>query len=1478
MRKINKFILMLVAIIFMMIINANPVDAKYFSYYDLCTNERLLCTQHHQTMYGSNYNLVATINITGNTSTGNDKTVESWHNAKLASILSHRRGQGALGNGDVEGLAVQNAIWHYMGTWIKNVGIQHGITNYRVNGPANYIPRIYYEAEEYANNYKKDTLKDKTEKDKIKVESYTEDGENYLRVGPFKYEFTGELSGIQMSTDKNNDVKINSIEKKIDANTFKKYSKVEDIKSNDEIYITIKTPTDGSERITGLKVKSKTNEKSVSINFWKESWGSQQNLLEYTYRTKPLELENSFDYDIKFYGNLKVIKVDAKNNEIKLANVGFKIKNKELEKYVKQTVSGDNKVITYVDEAEATEFITDQNGEISIDNLIVGTYIAYETKNPNYGYEILKDGQQKRVVVDKTEELKIKNTKIVGNLKVIKVDRDNNVIKLKGVKFIIQNKDTKKYVKTGKDEVLYVDNEKDAEVFVTDENGEFTVKDLLVGTYIVYEKENPNVHYEIIEEGKEKDVVIDKTAELKIENTQISVDLSGFVWIDRVSGKQSLRNDLYKDGEYDSNDILLDGIKVRLMRNGKVVVDEKGKEFITTTQQLNRYKNDSSNDGHGEYLFEKVPLYDQNDKERKNIILNEYYVEFEYDGLTYTNVIAHTDKDNGSKAAENSNVRTNFNNDFAVVEGNTSNTGITRDVQGNKKHDLTYNTGNHKAELDKTKSYYSITANTDETGYKIKEHYIPGQKEIKFINLGLYEREMPDIRLEKDVENVELSINGYHHVYEYGSKKLDNYSMEKDSNNFNVGVKFASTYTGTYKRAVYTPDYNYTLANKDKDSKLNVYITYRVAMYNEATTLKARVNSIVDYYDKNLTIQKIGTGINKETGEITGDLAVPQTEQSGDYNKVVIQNNTEIEPEKTSSIYVRFKLSDQEILNAFNDRNGKMTYKNIAEVNSYSVFDEKGNVYAGIDKDSAPANATPGDVNTYEDDTNQAPGIQLEVTGDRTLSGSVFLDESTGEVAQVRLGDGIYDTSKEHGIAGVNVKLTEVDENGNVKEEGQPYTTTTDENGNFTISNFIPGNYTLTYTWGDTTYTVKDFKGTIWTESNRNEKQQNGNNWYKVNMETRYSDAMDNWETRQKIDAGENITTMDSTTPTMTLSLEVNSVYSIVPDVDRFVAEGYEIKNVDFGIVERARQQIDIDKKIKTFKVTLANGQVVVDAQIDENGNLTGTTNNLIYMKPGTTSPAKGQLWLQLDSELIQGAKAQIGYEIKVSNNSELDYDTENYYKYGTDRNNIITITPAGVYDYLDGTVIDSEKDKGQWEVISKEEYNAKYPGETITEKYFLNEMNSSIDENGNIVKVSRWEVASQTYQEIYTEWAYETTESRTVRDVKLNNKTILHNAELEKELEPGKSNAVALNTSVMLANSNEIDLNNDAEITEVRKNKNTGRDITPALSKLVASAPEVTITPPTGENNNYILIIGTVVSALIILGAGVVLIKRKTL
>ena len=47
-------------------------------------------------------------------------------------------------------------------------------------------------------------------------------------------------------------------------------------------------------------------------------------------------------------------------------------------------------------------------------------------------------------------------------------------------------------------------------------------------------------------------------------NIVLRIKLSGYVWVDEQDQKQWIRNDLYKDDEFDTNDILLDGVTVRL--------------------------------------------------------------------------------------------------------------------------------------------------------------------------------------------------------------------------------------------------------------------------------------------------------------------------------------------------------------------------------------------------------------------------------------------------------------------------------------------------------------------------------------------------------------------------------------------------------------------------------------------------------------------------------------------------------------------------------------------------------------------------------------------------------------------------------------------------------------------------------------------------------------------------------------------------
>lgn len=1274
------------------------------TYREYANSENIYCVEHGQALKAYNsYTIVSQVRIEGNKSTDyTGKTQTSWHNAKLAYILSANNGSGKKGG------PVESSIWNHMYTWLGNVGQYHaGLYRGFANGVHGSSTWLDTESTNYANRLG-DTTKiiDNTNKRNIKVVAYQKDGASYMRVGPFNWSFPGKMRNVTANDQNGNQIS-GLLYSSFNGNNEYWYG-ADGIQSGRDFYISVPMNTNLT-KITRITGQVSATVKGANVWFLQSKVGYKQNLIIREPYEAPINITTPFDYNITTQGHLKVIKVNKDNEVFKLPGVGFKIQHKNTGKYIYQ--SNDGK-ISYVDEKDAMEFITDEKGEILIKNLVVGTYVAYETKNPNYGYEMITEGQEKEVIADKTNEF-------------------------------------------------------------------------------------------------------------KIPNKQIYVKLSGYVWVDKDDGKASKRNDLYKtssDSLQDTNDILFNGITVRLKDRvtGKTVME-------TVTSKLDRYK-DSVNDGNGEYLFMDVLIEK----------LKDYYIEFEYDGLTYTNVIAHTEQDRGSKSAESEEERDNFNKNFSSVEGRERNTGFTRDANGNEKHVLSYNineTG-HEATLINN-GQYTITANTDVPDYKIRSHFTYGQEEVRYINLGLYEREQPDISLVKDLKNVKLTINGYEHVYEYAQRFLN---AGEYGDGFNVGVKFGDKYTGmSYSRAVYKADYEYENEN-DRSKELKVYVTYQLTMRNQSANLMAQINSIADYFDNRYEIVKAGTGVD-EKGNIVGDIAQEETNYNENYKKTIIHNNTRIEAQKEESIYVQFALNREAVINVLN---GRENLDNVAEINSYSIYNNN-KIYAGIDVDSNPGNCIPGDRRTYEDDTDASPALTLEVADARELTGKVFLDETSGELmtGKVRQGSGAYEEG-EKGIEGVEITFTENTGSGKV------YTAKTDANGDFYISNYIPGDYTLTYTWGDKTYTVQDYKGTIYDSR----RDQNNKKWYKENVETRLTDAMDNYQTRLEIDEELKRVThsteitkekMNSTTPTMGIGVEYETTYTASMG-DRYV---YKVENVDFGIVERARQDLAISKRIKTLKATLANGQVITDLTIeeDEKGNrtVTGNRNNVTYMKPDANMPSgNGFVRLELDNELIQGTILEVGYEIKAINQSEIDYLSQNFYQYGIVEGDIITIEPSGIIDYLDSNwSFDSEK-YPQWQVKT------------------FDEAKDLVD---NIV--------------------YEHEDS-TMKD-----KKILYTESLkEQKLKPTESTTTGLTVSRILTTSDEISLNNETELVELNKNGGAKPESVPG-NYVPGTGPSETddgmaettiVTPATGGNQNYLLPIMIGVTAFVILGAGIIIIKKRVI
>lgn len=973
----------------------------------------------------------------------------------------------------------------------------------------------------------------------------------------------------------------------------------------------------------------------------------------------------------------------------------------------------------------------------------------------------------------------------------------------------------------GNDLKWSVSNIEQAKIFYTDKDGKLnaTISGETTAENSMKAVEATNDKYGYAQNiGKE--FTLNKEHEVKITNHQYRVKLSGYVWLDTETGKTTLRDDQYKQ-EDDNDGEGFNGITVYLR-------DKNGNEIKrTTTSELGLYSEING----GEYQFVDVDL--------DAIQKGEYYVEFEYCGLRYQSVAAKLTQNNGSKAIDTA-TRNVLDSKFTSVDGNGTQSLNINGVTVNYN-----NTSNYSSSI-RDCSGCNVYARTNEAGFNIYNSFTPGAEEIRYVNLGLFKKAQTDYSLMQDLYNVRVSVNGFSHIYRYGSVRYANNGNDVNADSsWNVGVKFQKN-NGTYKRAIYTADAEYEAPNH-KDNELKVYVTYKIAVNNESTYL-GRINSIVDYADKNFDMIAAGTAID-DKDNITGNLQYGNKQEYNDkYSKYVIDINTELTPGQAKFVYVQFQLNREAVLKIVNNQE---VLNNVAEINSYTTFKDNNTQtpVAVVDKDSVPANITVGKIDTYEDDTDSATSLKLELKNARSIIGTVFVDNATVNKDNERLGNGVYDNG-EATVAGVKVRLDEIGKDDSSYDgERISKEVTTDENGNFKIEGYIPGNYNLTYIWGNKTYKVQYYKGTIYDES----RDQNDKEWYKKDVNTRKTDALDNIDTRKTIDAEMRkitrnnaedeinkayegtsdvikTTSMDSKTPAMSFSVEYETT---ITDGNDDKVE-FIVKNVDFGIVERAKQLMDISKRVSAFKITLANGQVLMDAEVTEDGKLKGSHSNLSYMGPTNTNGinVNGILRAELDSELIEGATVEVTYAIKVTNVSEKDYDSPNYYLYGNKKGaQLIKNSVTGVIDYLDGKIVFVPDDT--WEK---------------KENTFIEEVNAS--EKGN------------------TDY--------------LNSIKTYYTSKLQKDLAPGESNEVTLKASKLLTSSEDNTFDNKTEIVDVTRKDG---DITGTPVKVTwnngkfffdtDNAEKTVIIPSTGENRNYVLptVIGII--AVAIVGVGVFFIKK---
>ena len=1275
----------------------------------------------------------------------------------------------------------------------------------------------------------------------------------------------------------------------------------------------------------------------IGVNHQSQPYDNEK-LIENTSETTSTWTKQEISWT-NFNGTLDIEKVDKDNPNLKLNIEGTLRKNDgTFNKNFKTT-----------------------NGEYHFDNLTPGTYTLTETVNNNYGYE--KNEQTKisvTVTGGKANKVTMTNIKYTGNLRIAKKDIDNNNKILEGVEFKLQNSNgyvigvdnTGKNITSAKGTVhfsnmKYTDDINQATTFVTDAKGQiniynirdglYTVKEMSFGNNYGYEMDNNYIFWnngstsgtgsegQIQVNRRESTVTGDtsttgdqsKFTIMTFQNRRKYIKLSGLVWEDMISGKRDERDWEYSQGEADETnpDKLVANVTVKLKDANGNDVSFKTEDGRTVTEILTNEN--------GSYLMVDILI----DK------INEYYVEFTYNGMSYASVPIVDllpETADSSKAKENDNERTEFNNNYSTIthSGTTGPVGEARDENNDKTFDLYYDESEHYtdetgAEIDQIKStlnygensvygyegqrfpvnmtdeQYLIKATTKDayldngqSGY-LSDMYTAEEirksslEEIKNVNLGLYEREQPDLAIVEDIDTAKITLNGYEHTYKYNQRFDEN----EESDGFNVGVKFGNEYgSASYTRAIYSSDMVYNM-QPENEGKLEVYITYKIALRNEATNLYTRVNEVINYYDERYDIDSI----RDETGT---ELSYTTEESAGNgFKKVVITANQEIEHQKQNIIYITYKLQNDAVNTVLNQ---DVTLDSITEISSYSSYsDEDYSIhYGGVDKDSRPGSAIPenanndsddDNLNTYEDDTDSAPSLILQVENGRIIRGTVWEDNAIDELLantgydKERKGDGLY-VNGENVVEKVKVELITCTDDGNpgeiatlyhkneVVESAQMYTK---DDGSYEFEGIVPGKYLIRYTYGNESLivsstgdkepieTVEKYKSTIYRAGDKTGTEGMTDYWYRTETgegNTRMSDAKDeiginsdstgyNIVAERIEETEENVYTYRSMTnaenPANLQNIEANTrLFDIKLDydvnLDNISEYGAELKfifdNIDFGIIRRPIQNLDIKKEIAWVQVKLANGQVIIEGDPRKD-----SINYLRYLPDGN-------IHIELDQELIQGATITIRYDVIVDNrNAEIDYNDEDYYIYGIvpeGNNNWKIATISNLYDYLSNGLVFDENNANN-----------------IANNWSQVELNRDLVTNG-ILSQEAFDAVKQFNQVLQTE-AF-------------------------KNMTPGQETRVPLEVSKLLSNSaDDLMFTNDIEVNEVtgRKMEHDGDYTIPGNYEPSNGETGydddyvyLTITGPTGENRNYIqyIILGTI--GLITLGAGIILIKKKVL
>ena len=236
-----------------------------------------------------------------------------------------------------------------------------------------------------------------------------------------------------------------------------------------------------------------------------------------------------------------------------------------------------------------------------------------------------------------------------------------------------------------------------------------------------------------------------------------------------------------------------------------------------------------------------------------------------------------------------------------TVEGNTRkiselqtlNDGYIRDQYKMKSRT---STGGLTYPFDNKVHLESVKKEIDkiEGGLIIRYRYSATYPYLLNVNLGLVKRDQAELALTKDVYSATVAVNQKLLNYKYN--EYVDFESDKYKDYLNLQLKVADANIA-YKLDLYESDYYYRAQVYDENSELkgalqdfyaslnktdlsdeldlDLFLTYKISIYNDSDSYLAKVKSVTDYFDEDLEL--VDSNITKYIQEADGNLVEKDT-------------------------------------------------------------------------------------------------------------------------------------------------------------------------------------------------------------------------------------------------------------------------------------------------------------------------------------------------------------------------------------------------------------------------------------------------------------------------------------------------------------------------------------------------------------------------------------------------------------------------